>query len=226
MASLNFDKKNTVQTQARTQGDEECRLRALPAELRNAIYELSFTTNDDNDVDLFKAAPPSKSLLLTCHEIYREARLICREAYRQYWTDTDFAIYQLRSLDTIRAQDLKSVTKLALYAGHNTCGQRDEMCVTWRGGIWTHWLKTRDAKYHGSTLIMPRHEKGRRARLNAVLPPGKTAIVPVGRISLYEAVFLKELEPVQEEAVLKTWFGDEAPSLQWDQVEVMMATMF
>ncbi|CAK1356835.1 unnamed protein product [Cercospora beticola] len=45
----------------------------LPGEMRNKIWELSFTNNDPV-ADLRNPSPPTKSLLLTCKKINSEAR--------------------------------------------------------------------------------------------------------------------------------------------------------
>lgn len=69
---------------------EACRLRGLPAELRNDIYELALSPNETEGVELQEASPPSKSLLLSCRQIYDEAASLQRQAYRQYWETTMF----------------------------------------------------------------------------------------------------------------------------------------
>lgn len=65
---------------------------ALPAEMRNHIYELAFTPNTSQPVNLFEADPPSKSLLLTNHQIHNEASQYFQEAYKAYWRDASFII--------------------------------------------------------------------------------------------------------------------------------------
>lgn len=66
----------------------------LPAELRNQIYELSFTTNAcvEEIVEVNKAAPPSKDLLLASRQAHREGHQFYLEAYREYWRTTNFRI--------------------------------------------------------------------------------------------------------------------------------------
>ena len=65
-------------------------LQTLPAELRNHIYELAFTSDQEEPIHLCKAAPPSEALQLTCHQVYNEASQIYRAAYRQYWSSSHF----------------------------------------------------------------------------------------------------------------------------------------
>ncbi|KAK4619479.1 hypothetical protein CLAFUW4_10788 [Fulvia fulva] len=79
------------------------RLLSLPAELRNIIYELTFTTDYDDDekirhsrtsrhIDLITTKPPSKMLLCTCRQIYDEAHLIHRTQYRKFWSSGKFLL--------------------------------------------------------------------------------------------------------------------------------------
>ncbi|GIZ42830.1 hypothetical protein CKM354_000608400 [Cercospora kikuchii] len=63
----------------------------LPGEMRNKIWELSFT-NIEQVVDLECPSPPTKSLLLTCKKINSEARGLYQDAYRAYWTTSPFQI--------------------------------------------------------------------------------------------------------------------------------------
>jgi hypothetical protein len=55
-------------------------------------------------VDFLDAQPPSKDLLCTCTQIKDEARLMHRQAYRDYWTTTRF---QLRATDDLIVQELE-----------------------------------------------------------------------------------------------------------------------
>ena len=71
------------QHQSSTASDSSPLLK-LAAELRNTIYELAFTPDHDDDsigVELVEATGPSKALLLTCREIYDEARGIHKQAH-------------------------------------------------------------------------------------------------------------------------------------------------
>ena len=61
----------------------------LPAELRNHIYELAFTTDhydeegeeEEEVMDVFAAPAPGKALLLVCHQIHNEANLMYKASY-------------------------------------------------------------------------------------------------------------------------------------------------
>lgn len=67
----------------------------MPVELRNYIYELSFTTKHDETVklDLLDVTPPSfKDLLLVCHQIYSEACLLYKTTYCHFWTNDRFVL--------------------------------------------------------------------------------------------------------------------------------------
>ena len=114
-----------------------CRLLELPAELRNQIYELAFTTDQDSEgkVDLFAGKAPTKSLLLTCRQIHSEAHGIYNTAYRRFWKESDFVASQrtlhkkrpgkkgYEKVDTItkadlsklRDADIANITKLTLH---------------------------------------------------------------------------------------------------------------
>ncbi|KAK5121255.1 hypothetical protein LTR85_005421 [Meristemomyces frigidus] len=69
-----------------------CRLLSLPAELRNWIYELTFTTPDTDEVDLLNTSPPSKCLLTTCRQIGAEATALYKSAFRHYWKTSHFVV--------------------------------------------------------------------------------------------------------------------------------------
>lgn len=64
----------------------------LSAELRNAIWELCFTSefNANGQVELTKAAPPTKNLLLVSRKVNAEANGLFRAACRAYWRTTQF----------------------------------------------------------------------------------------------------------------------------------------
>ena len=64
---------------------------ALPTELRIYIWELSFRLPDRTD--LLHIDPPSKSLPLTCLQLYRETAVMQKAAYRKFWKDTEFNIH-------------------------------------------------------------------------------------------------------------------------------------
>lgn len=91
-------------------------LERIPAELRNEIYKLAFTTNSAK-VDLFSTPPPSKALILTCRKVYEEARGFYKAAYQSYWKNTNFAIdgntIELEAISRLREDDLQHITRLA-----------------------------------------------------------------------------------------------------------------
>ena len=67
-----------------------CHLLKLPPELRNRIYELAFIADTCDKIDLLNANTPSNALLITCREIYSEARSMYKYAYRSLWTLSAF----------------------------------------------------------------------------------------------------------------------------------------
>ncbi|GIZ42826.1 hypothetical protein CKM354_000608000 [Cercospora kikuchii] len=81
-------------TSVASPSQDECLfLNKLPAEMRNEIYELAFTSNEDRDeVELCEAQPPSPALLFTCQQIRTEAAQLYEEGSYKYWTATHFSI--------------------------------------------------------------------------------------------------------------------------------------
>ncbi|KAK3617671.1 hypothetical protein LTR56_025138 [Elasticomyces elasticus] len=73
-------------------GGQPCRLLTVAPEIRNKIYELALYDNNEGLVDLLSAASPSKNFLLSCHQVYEEAKGIHAEAYRRYWRETRFVL--------------------------------------------------------------------------------------------------------------------------------------
>ena len=67
-------------------------LLTLPPELRTNIYELVFTSNAPEPVDICETEPPSKALALTSHQLYNETSRIYREEYHRYWANTAFQL--------------------------------------------------------------------------------------------------------------------------------------
>ncbi|CAK1356838.1 hypothetical protein CB0940_11968 [Cercospora beticola] len=113
-------------------------LNKLPAELRNEIYELAFTVDDDEveidlsdfgpprspplltkgEVELSKARPPNNALLSTCHQIQSEATQLYKRASHKYWTDTHFFIDDLKPNGFDAAPEIESL-KQDLWGGQN-----------------------------------------------------------------------------------------------------------
>ncbi|KAK5121166.1 hypothetical protein LTR85_005650 [Meristemomyces frigidus] len=104
--------------------DIPCRLLNRPAELRNRIYELAFTTDIDTGVGiaLGTAAGPSKALVITCRQIYSEARTLHEQASRQYWKHSTFVLDQrpricARSkIQALGVENVNAITSLILLA--------------------------------------------------------------------------------------------------------------
>lgn len=74
-------------------------LLALPAELRNTIYELAFTTDydDGETIDLLTAKFPNEGLLI-CHQIYNEACQIYKAKRRTFWATSSLVLDLQRTL--------------------------------------------------------------------------------------------------------------------------------
>lgn len=105
----------------------------LPAELRNTIYALSFTTDNTDTgerdyINLLYADPPSKSLLLVCRQAYNEARGLYRTAYQLYWSKNSFIMHIMvpppkykkgrHSPSPLKLQELESITSLSIIGWH------------------------------------------------------------------------------------------------------------
>ncbi|KAK4619600.1 hypothetical protein CLAFUW4_11571 [Fulvia fulva] len=98
-------------------------LQTIPAELRNNIYELAFTSDQEGPIEFCKAAPPSNALLLACKQIHNEAVQIYRAAYHRYWSTSEFVIDILESdltddekaaIRRIHPQDVERIPSLIL----------------------------------------------------------------------------------------------------------------
>lgn len=86
-------KTNAASTPGTNTLGDKPRLLSVPPEIRNRIYGFVFQCDPRQKVDLREANPPAKDLLLTCRQVYQEARLMQREAYRKYWTGTNFKVF-------------------------------------------------------------------------------------------------------------------------------------
>jgi hypothetical protein len=130
----------------------ESRLLALPAELRNNIWELIFTPDtcrfsscEHGDVNLLDAKGPSSHPLLICYQIYCEARGFYASALSRYWRDTRFFVHGgafakdqtskplMNRLSTVDERAISKIQHLTI------CGPSDECSVPTmqlQGGIW------------------------------------------------------------------------------------------
>ncbi|KAK4895337.1 hypothetical protein LTR27_006680 [Elasticomyces elasticus] len=98
---------------------QQCRLLCLPSELRNDIYELAFS-NNNLKANLFEPTPPTKSLLLSCRQIWLEAKGFQKAAHRAYWETTEFVIRHLEITKTtfvmpFTEEDLAHVRHIKLF---------------------------------------------------------------------------------------------------------------
>ncbi|KAK4950885.1 hypothetical protein LTR10_010878 [Elasticomyces elasticus] len=74
---------------AKTSDQSQCRLFTLSAELRNEIYELAFTVDMEEPIELLSAVPPANSLILTCRRVCNEAAGMYRQTF---WTTGHFRL--------------------------------------------------------------------------------------------------------------------------------------
>jgi len=123
-------------TKADRETSHPCRLLDLPAELRNRIYELAFST--ETETNLLEAVPPPKHLLLACRQIYQEAVGLHKIAFRSYWADTRYVLNHANLSDT------------AFYPVHFT--DEDPVRVS-RLVVYTSTHRMHDAKFFRITLL-------------------------------------------------------------------------
>ncbi|KXS97041.1 hypothetical protein AC578_2861 [Pseudocercospora eumusae] len=120
---------------------EDCPLLdKISAELRNEIWELAFTPDHDQneEVELFKAKPPRKSLLMTCRQIHNEAKGFYLNAYRAYWPATNFTISFPRTRFSdiahahFRGEDVDRIRHFQIFRG----GDSRALSYIWNQGMW------------------------------------------------------------------------------------------
>lgn len=116
----------------------------LPPELGNRIHDLCFVQTA-REVSLIEAQPPLKDLLCTYRQVYNEARLMHRQAYRDYWSKTWFVL-RFRtdeSNDSIRATygtitsiGEADIRHIGLIRIENMNGHQ---VWIFRDGLWHYW---------------------------------------------------------------------------------------
>ncbi|KAK4619480.1 hypothetical protein CLAFUW4_10785 [Fulvia fulva] len=110
----------------------------LPAELRNEIYELAFTSAHDSvnneAIDIRETSPPSKALLFAGRQTYNEAAKIYQEAYRKYWVEPHFELDVDKTpltedgreaIQGVNAADMAHITNLIIKGTPITRGRRN-----------------------------------------------------------------------------------------------------
>lgn len=96
----------------------------IPVELRSEIYTFALISAvDTEEYVYFTATPPSKALLLTCSQLYHEAKKLYAQAYRRFWTESTFkiprALVERSALiieKLLREDDVARITKLVIEA--------------------------------------------------------------------------------------------------------------
>lgn len=74
-----------------TAAQPKCYFMTIPGEIRNRIYDYVFTNNGgEGPVEVFKFSPPSNNIIMSCRQVYQEARELYKAAYRLYWSENDF----------------------------------------------------------------------------------------------------------------------------------------
>lgn len=119
----------------------------LPPELRNRVYELCFI-QVAREVNIIEAQPPPKDLLCACRQVYNEARLMHRQAYRDYWSKTCFVLHlRTGELDesirvargviaSLGAADIRHISLIRI---ENTIGLNGYQVWIFRDGLWHYW---------------------------------------------------------------------------------------
>ncbi|KAH9818132.1 hypothetical protein Tdes44962_MAKER05425 [Teratosphaeria destructans] len=94
----------------------KCYFLQIPPELRNEIYELAFTSDDDDPegTDLYKKVPPSPSLALACRQIWQEASAVFPHSWKRYWSERRFVIPDVQVGGSDQASQLWAKVSAAL----------------------------------------------------------------------------------------------------------------
>jgi hypothetical protein len=138
--------------------DDHCHFLRLPAELRVAIYEYVFTSDDDpKGTDLLYPCPPSHALVRTSREIFNESKPVFDQAARAYWSTTEFVVqdayYALAALYGERVRlpgprALGLITKLWIRAPDYE-GMYSFPWVLTENGVWSDWT----SYFHDTTKV-------------------------------------------------------------------------
>ncbi|RMY69187.1 hypothetical protein D0863_06624 [Hortaea werneckii] len=137
-------------------------LMKLPPELRNEIYELALFQEADDDydpVDLMYPYPPSKDLLLSCREIYHEAKGIYKQAYRAFWETSTFIIDDVADMpETMVDFQRRFREKEVEVVHHLTMCDGDNGKLVYSEGMWTEYGPETEEEDGWEILIEPTGE--------------------------------------------------------------------
>ncbi|KAK5678624.1 hypothetical protein LTS10_009068 [Elasticomyces elasticus] len=142
-----------------TETVKHCPLLSLAPEMRNKIYELASTSNAP-EVDFFKPAPPTKALLLSCKQIWQEAKGLHKAAYRTYYGSTTFVIGHSEVTKT--TCDMPCIDEDLMHMRHvallTTAGRiRDRFAEnTW---LWNPFESDQQVRLERSTIQAWWHER-------------------------------------------------------------------
>ncbi|KAK4950912.1 hypothetical protein LTR10_010905 [Elasticomyces elasticus] len=94
------------------------RLLALPPEIRNSIWELSFS-GTNHTVDLLTCHPPSLDLLLASRQVYEEAKGFWPGRRREFFSSTSFSVTRGKKVNvkaiSFTDNDVKHIKDISLY---------------------------------------------------------------------------------------------------------------
>lgn len=119
------------------QQNSDCWLLQLPAELRNAIWELTCTasTSKDGEIELLRTALPSASLLFSCRQIHHEAVAIYHQARSDMFEKGRFCLDATRY--TITASTIKMISRDHLATECRSIDNEHRRIDTlWQDGLW------------------------------------------------------------------------------------------
>ena len=191
----------------------KCALLTLPAELRNKIYALVYPcagTVELLNSDLLKSgtATPSKALLMTCRQIYEEARYV----YCAVWDETEFTItvnddnlspWTDRTLVSgcIRAMEEWRLERVRRVRVRFVGGADDGAECILSGGVWTMQDATQDSQVARQAVLIPscKTERARRLGLTVFkvekVPSYRFVDVtglPAGRVEIVKLVLQRK----------------------------------
>lgn len=127
-----------------------CHLLSLPAELRDYICELAFTTTAGfgDPINIVDARGPSRSLAQTCQQFRAEASGIHQRAWDDYWATGHFELRvhvlteesDLAAFQRLEASAVASIRHLTLYV-RPTDRPLTRKCIYMAKGweAWSHW---------------------------------------------------------------------------------------
>lgn len=144
-----------------TSTDTTCHFLKLPAELRNRIYGLAFTTAADTEEHVyFTSEPPSKAIISTCKQVYSEANKLYQHTYRRFWRESSFEIPSALAKHSsqiiqhgLRDEDLAAITKVTIDVAGPENPDSFMLSATLEGGVWHHRSRSSGSIYYQDIAV-------------------------------------------------------------------------